>query len=157
MTHQMPLFSVHARQTPFAAVRMGCVDREPPSVGKGAPATEHSLLYLLRPSAAGHYETEWPKASGRSSTSGAFPGRGRHPGRAGISEHQTAGLDQEEAANETRAQEHEGRMKDREQLIANLQAAFPLVNQLQMGTLAYLIERALGRSPKRRNSRCSCR
>jgi hypothetical protein len=38
-------------------------------------------------------------------------------------------------------------MKDREQLMANLQAAFPLANQLQMGTLAYLIERGLGQSP----------
>jgi hypothetical protein len=33
--------------------------------------------------------------------------------------------------------------RDRQQLIANLQAALTLANELEMGTLAYLIERAL--------------
>jgi hypothetical protein len=33
--------------------------------------------------------------------------------------------------------------RDREQIMANLQAALTLANELQMGTLAYLIERAL--------------
>jgi hypothetical protein len=33
--------------------------------------------------------------------------------------------------------------KDREQIIANLQAALTLANELEMGTLACLIERAL--------------
>jgi len=32
---------------------------------------------------------------------------------------------------------------DREQLMANLQTALTLANELEMGTLAYLIERAL--------------
>jgi hypothetical protein len=33
--------------------------------------------------------------------------------------------------------------RDREQIMANLQAALTLADGLQMGTLAYLIERAL--------------
>jgi hypothetical protein len=33
--------------------------------------------------------------------------------------------------------------QDRAQLMANLQAALTLANELEMGTLAYLIERAL--------------
>jgi hypothetical protein len=33
--------------------------------------------------------------------------------------------------------------QNREQIMANLQAALTLANEVQMGTLAYLIERAL--------------
>jgi hypothetical protein len=33
--------------------------------------------------------------------------------------------------------------RDREQILANLQSALTLANELEMGTLAYLIERAL--------------
>jgi hypothetical protein len=38
---------------------------------------------------------------------------------------------------------HEGRRRDREQILANLNSALTLADELQMGALAYLIERAL--------------
>jgi hypothetical protein len=38
---------------------------------------------------------------------------------------------------------HEGCVDDSEQLMANLRAALTLANGLQMGTLAFLIERAV--------------
>jgi hypothetical protein len=41
--------------------------------------------------------------------------------------------------------------KDREQVMANLQAALTLANEPDMGTLAYLIERALDRLSNRTN------